>query len=197
MQKLKFLSNSNKNLNFRLNTEELFLSNTQNLFDDYIFEKNFIKNRKLVNQTRLGIAKNIKKSSIRRNKYFNFLNLYINISHKKGKKLNFLKNFNKSAESVFTVFNESLVEFENYKNYENYIFLCNNDFRYSNFNSLIDLSLSNLESIFEIKTIKNNKKLKLPTKYTHEIIYIPKERRLKYVMRALSLYKENFKSYYL
>ena len=175
---MKFL---NKNNNFFLkNFYNNFNQNTPNIEDfykDYFFEKFFIKRRKTTQQFRPGVIKNIKKSSLKRNDNFNFLKQYINLSQKKGKKINFLKNLNKSIENLFYVLSTNFEEFKHYKNYNNLVHSHNNNLLYSNIDDFLKYSLNNLESIFEIKTIKNNKKLKLLNKYTYEIVNIPKKKR--------------------
>ena len=195
---MKFLNKNTEN--FIINI--IYHDNTINyileeLLTNYNFEKNFKKSRKIISNTRIGVISNIKKVSLKRDKNFNLLNQYINLMQKKGSKINLFKNINLSVENLFFSLNHNLEEFSIYKNYPNYVYLHNNNYFFSDFNYLLNNSIENLESIFEIKPKKNNKKLKLPSKYTHEIVYIPKDKRLKYVLRSLSVYKENFKNYNL
>ena len=164
---------------------------------DYFFEKNFIRNKKFILKSKLGVVDNQKKSSLIRDKDISFTNQYINLNQKRGKKHLFFKSFNKNLENIFYSLTHYNDDFKIYKNYENLVFLFNSGYYHSKVNDLMFYLIKDLESIFEIKTIKNNKKLKLPNKYSHEIVYIPKQKRLKYVLRALSIYKESFKNYSL
>jgi hypothetical protein len=189
---LKFL----KNYNFRgvnLCYDDFYLD----LQFDFDFDKYNIKNRKNLNNIKPGVSDNLKKNSIKRDKNNSLIFQFLNINTKKGKKFLIYKSINNMLENLFFSLKNNCNEFETYKNYKNVVFLYNNTFEYSDMDNLLHNMVSDLESIFEIKTKKNNKKLKLKDKYTHEIVYIPKERRLKYVLRSLSLYKESFKNYIL
>ena len=192
---MKFLNNTYVFLKELDSYENNFLDSLN--YCNFFFEKNFITKSKYIYKSKSGIIKNVKKSSVVRDKNVSFINQYIDLNQKKGKKFTFFKNFNKSMENIFYILNNYSEEFKVYENYSDFVFLFSNNYYSSNSNDFIFNSIKDLESIFEIKTIKNNKKLKLPNKYTHEIIYIPKKRRLKYILRALSIYKENFKNYNL
>lgn len=191
---MKFLK-SNKIEYIQKPYEKFFLSDLSYLYENYDFDKNLIKNRKNLTKIKSGIALNIKKNSIFRDKNISLINQFINLNQKRGKKINFNKHLNKSFENLFFVFSHNIKDFDMYTRYSDFVFLHNNNFLFTRPNFILDFIVNGLESIFEIKTIKNNKKLKLPSKYTHEIVYIPRERRLKYVLRSLSFYKENFKNY--
>lgn len=194
---MKFLKKNNEFYLNLLKDANINEENLYNFYSNFYFEKFFIKNRKVLNNVKLGVIKNIKKTSIKRDKNVEMLKQYINLIQKNGKKLNFLKSFNKSIENLFFVLTFNFDEFKHYKYYNDFVYLHNNNHYFSNINNFFENSLNSLESIFEIKTIKNNKKLKLLNKYTHEIVYIPRKKRPKYVLRALALYKENFKNYNL
>lgn len=155
------------------------------------------KNRKNISNIRPGVSLNNKKNSIKRDKNFTLLQQYININLKKGGKITVFKNLDVMFENLSICLSNELSDFKHLKNYDKFVYYFNNNPIYSDLNGLLLFIVSGLESVFEIKTSKNNKKLKLKTKYSHEIIYIPKERRLKYVLKALSFYKECFKNYSL
>lgn len=191
LKKNFFLYSDNINDNKKFDNLE-YIFDLENCF---FYEKSIKKKKNYLNKIRPGICENKKKSSILRDENFSFINQYININLKNGKKNSFFKSLNTMNNNLFFCFKEVLPDFEKYKNYHNIVFLYNLNNDYSDLNNIITNYIKDLKSIFEIRTIKNNKKLNLPNKYSHEIIYLPKERRAKYVLKALSLYKENFKKY--
>lgn len=194
---MKFLSINKKT--YSIVTEEFSNENYINSLTDYslnyYFEKFFVKKRKLATSVRVGVTKNIKKNSIKRNKNSNLIGLYYNLMHRKGKKLKSLKNVNYAFENLLNSFNDNIDDFNIYKNYSYFVELSNSNSVFSDLIYLLEYSIKDLESIFEIKTKKNHKKLKLSSKYTHEIVYIPKIKRMKYVIKSLCFYKNSFKNY--
>ncbi len=194
---MKFLKKYN-NIGINHCYDDFYFDILDNIYYDFYFDKPNIRNRKNLNNIRPGVSDNIKKNSIKRDKNNNLLNQFINLNTKKGKKHLISKNISIMSENFFFVLSNFCDEFNYYKNYSNFVFMyskTNPD--YFNMNNVLELITMDLESIFEIKTKKNNKKLKLKDKYTHEITYIPRERRLKYVLRSLNIYKESFKNYNL
>lgn len=196
---MKFFRSKNifyhNNINFFENTCSENNSFFYNNFYDY--EKNLVKNRKFFYKIKPGVSLNIKKNSIKRNSNSLLFQQYINLNTKKGNKNIFFLNFNKSVENLLYVFKYNIEDLNSYVNYSNFIDTFNKTFKYQNTNQLIEKIVDELKSVFEIKTKKNNKKIKTLSKYSHEIIYIPRQRRLKYVLRSLSLYKEYFNNYCL
>lgn len=194
---MKFLYYNNKSYtnDFSYN----FLEVIQFIHFDYKYDKKCIKNRKILNKIRPGLTKNLLKNSIKRDKNNSFLEQFLNINQKKGKKIKILNSINTAFENFNMVFTLELEEFKRYKNYSNLFNIFDKNFFFSDLNYIFFDVCLKYKSIFEIKSIKNNKKvrqmLKNNSKYTHEIIYIPPERRMKYVLKNLSLYKENFKNY--
>ena len=177
--------------------ESTFISELDEFYDFFDYEKVTKKNRKNLNNVRPGVSKNISKNSIKRDKNNSLIQQFINLNQKKGNKLKMHKYVNKMIENLFSSLSFELEEFKNYNLYSNTVFLHNNDPEYSDINKLIEYFAIEFKSIFEIKTIKNSKRLKSPNKYTHEIAYIPRNRRLKYVLRSLTLYKNSFNNYNL
>lgn len=163
----------------------------------YNFEKSLVKKRKNLYKTKLGVSINVKKNSIKRDSNNILSQQYINLGQKKGNKNSFKLNFDKAIENLYTSFKLNLKEFSSYDNYLNFSNIFNNSLKHSNIDYIIYEISNNLKSVFEIKTKKNNKKLKLQSKYSHEIVYIPRQKRLKYVLRAICLYKEYFNNYCL
>lgn len=194
MQKLKFLYNI-RTQNIDDSLVFLFNYKIKKKYKNFIYLVEHKKYRKNILNVRPGVSLNPKKNSIKRDKNLNFLNQFINLNLNDGKKMTIFKQLNKMFINFSEYLSYDLKEFKKYKYYNSLIFSYNSNLEYSNLNNLIYFAIENLESIFEIKTSKNNKKLKLKTKYSHEIIYIPKERRLKYALKALSFYKEHFKNY--
>lgn len=154
-----------------------------------------IKNRKVLLNIRKGVTLTEKKNSVKRDKNNMLIQQYVNICSKTGNKNTLIKHFNIMVENFFMIFNEEFDEFQNYKNYEVINYLVNNINSYSNFNFLLESTLINFQSIFDIKTKKNQKKLKLQKKFSHEVIYVPKKKRLKNNLKIISIYSENFKYY--
>ena len=170
---------------------------TQHNCFEFDFKKLKIRNRKFNNKSKLGVLNNLKRSSLIRDKNNSLLNQFINLSFKKGKKSSLLKSLNLALENILLSLNNYSDEFKNFNNYDNFILIYNKNQSFNDVSYLLFNFLLKLESIFEIKTIKNPKKFKSLGKYSHEIIYIPKLKRLKYVLRSFSLYNENFKNYNL
>lgn len=193
---MKFLFINNKQI-IKETYENIFVENVFSKYENFNYFLKLIKNRKNVSNIRPGVSVNNKKNSIKRDKNFSILKQFININTKKGKSLTIFSNINIMYMNLFDCLSNELEDFSNLKNYSKLVYVFNIDPSYSDLNKLLHYLISGLESVFEIKTSKNNKKLNLKTKYSHEIIYIPKERRLKYVLRSLSTYKEYFKNYSL
>lgn len=187
----------NLDKSIRLDDSLYFSNKLSHIYSLYDYEKIWIKKRKIFSKIRPGISKNLNKNSIKRDKNNILIQQFINIIFKNGEKAKLLKNTNLMVENLFLVLNEELKEFTNYNLYSNLVYLHNSNNLYSDINYLLHSFALDFKSIFEIKTIKNNKKIKSENKYSHEIVYIPSERRLKYVLKSLNIYKENFKNYNL
>jgi len=68
------------------------------------------------------------------------------------------------SENLFYILNEEHEDFFKYKNYKSLCFLSEHSVYFNDFNTIFFNSLINLESLFDIKTKKNPKKLKLAKK---------------------------------
>lgn len=164
-------------------------------FFDSNYTKTNVKKRKVLLNIKKGVTLTEKKNSIKRDKNNILIQQYLNVCSKTGNKNTLLKHFNIMLENFFMIFNEDFEEFQKHKNYAIINYLVNNVNSYSNFNFLLESSLINFQSVFDIKTKKNQKKQKLQRKFSHEIIYIPKQKRLKSMLKVISVYSENFKYY--
>lgn len=171
-------------------------SNTFKFLDYQILREN-IKKRKIFNRIRKGITSTEKKNSIKRDVNFNLVQQYVNVVFKNGCKEFTFNQFNIVSETFFLSLNENLDEFKKYKDFMSLYFLSEYVKDYNNFGFVLFNSALSLESIFDIKTKKMPKKLKSIKKFSHEIVFIPKVKRLKNVLRVLNLYSENFKNYTL
>lgn len=130
--------------------------------------------------------KNLKSSC--KSKFLSKNSLFSNTILRKGKKLSFLKNFNKFYEEFYlNILNNDFYEnkinneFIRYINEKKYLF---------NFNNLLIFLFSDNEIIFNIKkkkVNKNLKKLKRKPKKT-QIIYIKKEKRFLFLIKLISIY---------
>lgn len=170
--------------------------NNFNNFLNIEYLKDNVKNRKITSKIKKGITKTEKKNSLKRDRNNTFFQQYINVMVKNGNKNTILRNFNKSVELFFFIFNEDNDEFSNYKNYKALNFLNNNFSEYNDFNFILKFFLPKYFCIFDIKTKKNNKK-RSNKKYQHEITYIPEAKRLKNTLKLINVYSESFKNYSL
>lgn len=160
--------------------------------------KRNVNNRKVLLSIRKGVTKSEKKNSLKRDKNNNVLQQYLNTMLLNGDKNTLFKNFNKAVENLFFILNDENEEFLKYKDYKSLHFLVNNFVEFNDFNYLLNTFLPRYFSLFDIKTTKNNKKRsRNAKKYSHEIIYIPESKRLKNVLKIISVYSENFKNYNL
>lgn len=164
---------------------------------EYWILKDNYKKRKILNRIKKGVIRSEKKNSIKRDLNNNLFQQYINIVSKKGNKEFTFSQFNISSEIFFLSLNENFDEFKNYKDYLSFVFLSDLVKEYNNYNFILTNTLLNLESIFDIKTKKSPKKMKRLKPFTHEIVFIPKVKRLKNVLRVFNVYSENFKNYNL
>ena len=188
---MKFLFLYKKNTNYLKKDSDYF-----DYLDYWILKDNF-KRRKILNRIKKGVTSTEKKNSIKRDLNQNLFQQYINVTFKKGNKEYIFNQINIASETFFLSLNEDFDEFYKYKDYKSFVFLSNYVKEYNNFNFILCNSLLNFESIFDIKTRKNSKKLRRVKPYNQEIVFIPKSKRLKSVLRNLAVYSESFKNYSL
>lgn len=200
---MKFL---NKNYFFKNNLSSDTSIHFDSIFDKFDNLNNFleieylkknVKNRKIISKIKKGITKTEKKNSLKRDKNNTVIQQYINVMVYNGNKNTILKNFNKSIELFFCIFDENNEEFMKYKNYSALNFLSNNFSEYNDFQYILDIFLPKYFCIFDIKTKKNNKKKRSLKKYRHDIVYIPEPKRLKNTLKIINTYSESFKHYNL
>lgn len=176
--------------------EEKYFRKNMNLFIRYDFIKNKVKKRKLIYKSKPGVSSNDKKNSIRRDKN-NLLNiLFLNEIFKKGLKNRYFLYMNIFVENFFEILDYYNPDFEKYEKYKHFIFLLNNEFEYNNLEFILNDIIPKYNCVFDIKTKKNPKYLKVDKKYSHFIKYVPKERRIKKSLKAMSFYIENYKNYF-
>lgn len=161
------------------------------------YSKKVVLNRKILLNIKKGLTKSEKKNSLKRDKNNTILQQYINIAVKNGNKSTFFKHFNMAVDNFYFILNNENDEFYKYKNYLIYNFLVNNFMEYNDFNFILENSLKEFFSMFDIKTIKSRKKSKTLKKYTHQIFFIPENKRLKNLLKVLNAYSEGFKNYNL
>ena len=170
-----------------------FFDNDNDFFYDYI--KLHSKNRKIYPKIKKGLNLKIKKTSINRDKNNLLSQQFINIFIKKGKKIKITHNFNIFLENFFFILINEMNVLKKYKDYEFFYYLNNINMNFSNIDYILNFYIKKLESIFDIKSKKNDKKSKSKSKYSYEMKYIPKEKRLKNSLKVFKLYSENFKYY--
>ena len=175
---------------------DFFFKNSKTYFLYFFLKKN-VKSRKIFIKKINGKFRNIKNDSYRRDKNIDISNRFINVSLKNGKKLNFLKNWNLFLKNFFLSFNKNNSNISHYKNYDFFLDLFNNKYYYHDINLLIKKSITVFEPLFNIKVNKINKKFKnkFNKKYSYDIIYIKKKKRLKHVLKLINSYSERFKNY--
>lgn len=198
---MKFLNYNNINyLNFFENYNYFFLKETSFDYLVYDFRKYFLKDTKLQRKIKKGAIKNTKKNSIKIMRSLNLIQKFIKLSQKKGNNFVVFKNINivmLNFYNYYTNFNLNTEDnkVKSNKYLSNFI---NSNFLNLDLNYLIDNLLLDYQSIFEIKSKKNkNKKTNKDKKYTYEIIYIEKEKRVKYLLKSISLLSNSFKKYFL
>ena len=163
----------------------------------YIYSKENIRKRKFLYKSKKGVSTNDKKNSLNRDKNNTISQLYLNVTLKNGLRLRYLKYFNEMVENFYSIFNENTSEFNNYTDYNMYYYMINKNKEYSSFEFILKELMPNFNCLFDIRTKKNPKKLKLEKKYSHSIVYVPRERRIKKSLKAMSFYTENYKNYYM
>lgn len=164
-------------------------------FMEYQVFKQNVKRRKILKSIKKGVTSTEKKNSIKRDINNTLLQQFINVIFKEGKKEYLFNQINIVSENLFYILNEEHEDFFKYKDYKTLCFLSGYSPYYNNFNLIFFDSLIKLESLFDIKTKKNPKKLKLLKKFSHEVVFIPKIKRLKNTLKVLNLYSESFKYY--
>lgn len=190
---------------FTINIDKKFIKFYENIenddnldtfnFIDYEYFKSNVKRRKILNNIKKGVTSTEKKNSIKRDVNNTLMQQFINVVFKNGNKEFIFNQVNTVSENLFFILNEEHEDFYKYKNYKSLCFLSEFSPKFNNFNSIFFNSLIDLESLFDIKTKKNPKKLKLLKKFSHEIVFIPKIKRLKNTLKVLNVYSENFKNY--
>lgn len=201
---MKFLTLNNFLYSNKVNFSNDFISKLYedsykyNILMELGYSKSFVKKRKVYLNIKKGITKTEKKNSLKRDINNTTLQQFINIMIYKGNKSSLFKHFNDAIENFFFILNDENEEFIKYKNYIPLHFLVNNFIEYNDFNHLLSVFLPKYFSVFDIITIKNNKKRnKNAKKYSHEIVYIPENKRLKNTLKLINIYTENFKNYEL
>lgn len=202
-----------KNLS-KINLFHTFCQNTK--LNQY-YQNNFYKNYKtdiadyylIINLNyKIFIDSNFFKKKkyfyINKNKFIIFnhnrsnLDKLINVSLSDGKKLKFLNYMNNLNNAFYYSFIRKSLFFQN--RFENYMLFYNfskeNDF-FFNLNFILS-NIANLnESIFNIKVVKLNKKLKkrFKKKFDFEVKYLQKHKRSLSVFKSLHLYANSFNYY--
>ena len=201
---MKFLVTKNLLEKNNLNFNENYIPNLyNNIYKFHIlvklgYLKKFVKNRKVLLNIKKGITKTEKKNSLKRDKNNTIIQQFMNIMLRGGNKNTLFKHFDKSIENFYFILNDENEEFLKYKDYLPLNFLVNNFIEYNDFNYILENFLPGYFSLFDIKTIKNNKKrTRNPKKYSHEITYISENKRLKNLLKIINVYSENFKNYEL
>lgn len=128
----------------------------------------------------------------------NNLDKLINVSFSSGKKLKFLNYMNNLNNAFYYsfIYKSSFFQsrFENYMLFYN--FSKENDF-FFNLNFILSNIVNLNESIFNIKVVKLNKKLKkrFKKKFDFEVKYLRKHKRSLSVFKSLHLYSNSFNYY--
>ena len=163
----------------------------------FSFFKKHLKTRKIFLKTFNNKLKNDKKDSVRRDKNNTLIEHFLNVSIKGGNKLVLLKHFNLFLNSFYLSFNEKNDDLLHYKDYLTLFNLLKYKKNYYNFDFLLKESILPLESLFNVQLVKINKKNKNKSnkKYTYNVIYINKKKRLKHVLKLINNYTEKFKYY--
>lgn len=176
------------------------------IFDYYSFflkfdyEKNFVKNRRNHMLMRPGVSDSPKKNSLMRNKNFSNLGQIMSIFIKTGNKKTIFKHHNIMYNNFYDMFKGEDNKDLNIKNFIIFKKLFKNiPSIYRNFNYILNKQLPIFNSIFDIKPIKNPvKKNKSDNKkYTYEVTYLKKDKRVRNTLKVIELYNESFKSYFL
>jgi hypothetical protein len=163
----------------------------------YSFLKKQAKTRKVFLKTINNKSKNKKKDSVRRDRNNTLIDHFLKISMKGGNKLTLLKHFNFFLNNFYLSFNNKDENFYNYKDYITLFNLLRYKKNYYDFNFLLKESITPLEALFNVQLNKVNKKNKnkLKKKYSYNVTYINKKKRLKYVLKLINNYTEKFKYY--
>jgi hypothetical protein len=163
----------------------------------YSFLKKQVKTRKIFIKMINGKPKNNKKDSIKRDKNNTLIDHFLKISMKTGDKFTLLKHFNIFLNNFYLSFNNKDENFFNYKDYITLFNLLKYKKNYYDFNFLLKESITPLESLFNVQLNKLTKKNKNKSKrkYSYNVTYINKKKRLKYVLKLINNYTEKFKYY--
>lgn len=168
-------------------------------FLKYSYKKKLVKNRKHTMSIRPGVSDSPKKNSLIRNKNITILNQILNIFIKDGNKKTVFKHHNIMYNEFYNFFKENELNVTNYHNFNYFKELLKNEPKNThNFNLLLLEHMPIFDSLFNIKT-KKNKKIKNRLdikKYSHEIVYVKKDKRVRNTLKVLKIYNENFKSYF-
>ena len=180
--------------------DNYFYKNYKTDINDYyvitdINYKVFINNNFLKKKKSFSLNKN--KPIILNNNRSNVDKL-INVSFSCGKKLKFLNYLNNLNNTFYYSFIYKSLFFQN--RFENYMLFYNfskeNDF-FFNLNFILNNIVNLNESIFNIKVVKLNKKLKkrFKKKFDFEVKYLRKHKRSLNVFKSLHLYSNSFNYY--
>jgi hypothetical protein len=203
LYKFNYLNTPYQNIRANHFYENFFYENYKTDIADYYIITNlnykiFINNNFLKKKKSFYFINPNKDKSIIFNQNRNNLDKLINVSFSDGKKLKFLNyiNYLNNAFYYSFIYKSSFFQsrFENYMLFYN--FSKENDFFFD-----LDFILNNIvnlnESIFNIKVIKLNKKLKkrFKKKFDFEVRYLRKHKRSLNVFKSLHLYSNSFNYY--
>lgn len=198
--KFNFILDDVNNKFFEVNItnqeDEDDLKNLKNSFL-YFYIKKDVRKRKMINKSKKNVTNNNNNNSLRRDKNVTMYNLFLKGILKNGLKCRYNKHSNFFLESFFFNLNNKNEDFLKYDNYEFFCFILKRNNCYNDINYILDLIIPTYNCIFDIKTKKNPKHLKSEKKYSHQIVYVPRGRRIKKSLKSMSFYIENYKNYFL
>ena len=168
----------------------LQVSNLKQADTIYFYEKDLII--KKYNKTNNGFIRNVKNDSLNRDKNVSILHKLYNLTVYNGNKESYNTHFNFFLKNFYFIFLRFSDDFSKYPEYQNLFSMLENKKSYYNFDFLLNESLREYESLFDIKISKVGKKYKFTKKkYNFELAYIYKKKRLKNVLKLINSFSKN------
>lgn len=130
----------------------------------------------------------------------NFINLLLKSSLRGGNKLLMLKHFNLFNDSFYFLFNNWNSFLNNkFSTYNVYYEISVQNPRFFNINLLLKSILDLNESIFNLRVVKYTKSqrkfLKPKKKFFYEVVYLPKNKRFKNLLKIIHRHAHQYNNY--
>lgn len=130
----------------------------------------------------------------------NFINLLLKSTIRGGKQLTMLKHLNKCLNGFYYLFNTRFESLKNkFNTYNVYFDIADQNPNFFDINVILKSILDLNDALFNIRVIKftksERKRLKVKKKFFFEVVYLPKHKRIKNVLKLIHRHAHQYNNY--